>query len=204
MRIKKTYIVGALVLIAIIAIAARFFFGNKRSTDQTASAFGSIGASTDASGTTSANVATEPQQVPTDCGQPSGDTCAQYQSSAYHFSLYHSDKQVVNSYDEGGGAQTLTFQDVAGANGFQIYVLPYSDTQVSEERFKMDEPSGVRDNVRNATVGGAGGAAFYSKNTALGDTYEVWFIHGGYLYEVTTLKALEPMLNSILATWRFN
>lgn len=44
---------------------------------------------------------------------------------------------------------------------------------------------------------------FFSKNIALGDTREVWFIKNGYLYEVTTLKSLDAWLTQILQTWKF-
>jgi hypothetical protein len=200
MNIK--YIIGIVVLLAVLTGGGWYFLGNKDAQTQSAgtSAFGPIGGATQ---TISQQSSTGPDTPPSDCAQTSGDSCAEFSSSAYHFSLFHPQKQSVQTYDEGAGAQTITFQDVTDGSGFQIYVLPYTDTQVSEQRFKLDEPSGVRDSVREATVGGASGAAFYSKNAALGDTYEIWFIHGGYLYEVTTLKPLEQMLNSILATWRF-
>jgi hypothetical protein len=38
----------------------------------------------------------------------------------------------------------------------------------------------------------------------MGDTREVWFIKGGFLYEVTTYKQLDTWLAQILQTWQFN
>ena len=109
----------------------------------------------------------------------------------------------VKEYDEGAGATTITFQDVAVAQGFQIYIVPYKEAQVSEERFKQDSPLGVRDSLRTTSVDGAVGATFYGKDSFLGETYEAWFVRDGYLYEVTTLKALEAMLTTVLSTWEF-
>ena len=37
----------------------------------------------------------------------------------------------------------------------------------------------------------------------MGDTREVWFIHGGFLYEVTTYKQLDSWLAPIMQTWQF-
>jgi len=37
----------------------------------------------------------------------------------------------------------------------------------------------------------------------LGDTAEIWFVSGGYLYEVTTLKPLAGWLSQIMGTWQF-
>jgi hypothetical protein len=57
--------------------------------------------------------------------------------------------------------------------------------------------------MHDISVGGATAASFYSTDARLGDTYEVWVLHGGYLYEITTLKSLDTWLNGILATWKF-
>jgi len=131
------------------------------------------------------------------------DGWREYQNIAYRFSLLHPQGLEVKEYPEGGNALTLTFQNVKEQKGFQIFIVPYEEPQVSEERFKRDLPSGVRANLTNIIVDGATGAAFYSANTLLGETREVWFIYGGFLYEVTTLKSLEMWLDSVMQTWKF-
>jgi hypothetical protein len=45
--------------------------------------------------------------------------------------------------------------------------------------------------------------AFYGSNSAMGDTREIWFIRGGFLYEVTTYKELDTWLATIMLTWQF-
>lgn len=127
----------------------------------------------------------------------------EYTSSRYRFSLFYPQGLAVQSFNEGGGAQTVTFQNTTTVEGFQIFIVPYTEPQVTDERFKQDVPSGVRKELTNITIDGATGAAFYSTNTLLGETREVWFVHGGYLYEVTTLKPLGSWLDDILGTWRF-
>ena len=127
----------------------------------------------------------------------------EYRSAAYHFSLFYPQELSVSEHPEGGGASTVTFQNVDEAKGFQIFIVPYGEPQVSEARFKKDEPSGVRTNFSNMTVDGAVGAAFDSTDVNLGETREVWFIRGGYLYEVTTLKPLDTWLDGIMQTWQF-
>ena len=128
---------------------------------------------------------------------------SEYYSAQYRFSLFYPEKLEVKEYDEGGGASTITFQNVAAAQGFQIFVVPYHDPQVSEERFHTDVPSGVRKGVQNITIDGVAGASFYSTNLSLGETAEMWFIHGGYLFEVTTPKPLAGGLADIMQTWEF-
>lgn len=127
----------------------------------------------------------------------------EYRNVAYHFSLLYSEELSVAEHKEGGDAITVTFQTVKKARGFQIFITPYNEPQVSEERFRQDEPSGVRESLTTVAVDGALGAAFYSANSALGATREVWFVHNGFLYEVTTLKPLDDWLDGILQTWQF-
>ena len=114
----------------------------------------------------------------------------EYRNAAYHYSIFYPEELTVGENDEGGGAMTITFQNEKEVRGFQIFIVPYAEPQVSEARFKQDIPSGVRTDFSNITVDGVVGASFNSTNAMLGETREVWFIRDGFLYEVTTLKSL--------------
>lgn len=127
----------------------------------------------------------------------------EYQNTTYHFSLFYPQELIVSEHSEGGNATTITFQNIERGEGFQIFVVPYTESQISDARFKKDVPSGVRTNLTNATIDGVTAALFYSTNIALGETREIWFIHGGYLFEVTTLKSLDSWLDEIIQTWKF-
>lgn len=138
-----------------------------------------------------------------DRAAPSPETSKPYHNAEYRFSLEYPDELTVRETDEGSGAMTVTFEDAAGTRGFEIFIVPYAEDSVSDERFLHDQPSGVRNNAVATTVGGAPASAFYGFNPILGETYEVWFIHGGYLFETTTTKPLEAWLNDILGTLEF-
>jgi hypothetical protein len=127
----------------------------------------------------------------------------EYQNTTYGFSLFYPSDLSLSVSNGGGDSETIVLQDVKTVRGFQVFIVPYSGTQVTEQRFLEDEPSGVSDDLQNITVDGAAAAAFYSTDPDLGDTYEAWFIHGGYLYEVTTLKPLASWLSQIMETWQF-
>lgn len=127
----------------------------------------------------------------------------EYRSEAYHISLFYPDSLSVKGYDEGKGAATITFQDIKTAQGFQIFVVPYSSAQISRARFVQDVPSGTMNSPLNVEVGGVAATSFYSANQLLGETAEVWFLRGGLLYEVTAPKAQAAWLSGILNTWRF-
>ncbi len=126
-----------------------------------------------------------------------------YTNQQYHFALLYPPNVRLKEYQEGGGAFTAAFQDLSTNEGFEVYVTPYSDSQVTLARFNEDEPSGVLEDPTTIVVDGTPAVMFYGSNAVMGDTREVWFIKGGYLYEVTTYKELDQWLSQIMATWKF-
>ena len=127
-----------------------------------------------------------------------------YQSTDYHFSVYYPDHLSVDQQSVDGGSAVVLFKDKARSEGFQIFITPYGDQKITAERFKMDEPSGVMNSPQNITIDGAPATEFLSTNPAMGASREIWFLHGGYLYEITTPQPLDPWLLSIMQTWKFN
>jgi len=127
----------------------------------------------------------------------------EYRHLTYHFSFFYPDDLLVKEFKELGTAITITFQDSKGEKGFQIFVVPYGESQITEQRFKMDVPSGIRQEVVDVMIGEIRGIMFFSQNVAIGETREVWFIKGGFLYEVTTYKELDSWLSEIMQTWKF-
>ncbi|NCN52436.1 hypothetical protein GW943_01355 [Candidatus Parcubacteria bacterium] len=131
------------------------------------------------------------------------DGFSEYRNDRYHISLFHANGAAVEEHQEGYGAMTITVENTAKVRGYQIFVVPYGETTITEERFLADIPSGVRTDVQQESIDGIEAVSFYSQDLELGDTFEFWFIRGGYLYEVTTLKGLEPWFRERLATWKF-
>jgi len=130
-------------------------------------------------------------------------TMKDYQNTKYRFDLFYPKDLAAKEYDEGAGAATILFQNLQTVYGFQIFVTPFAGTQITQSRFEQDEPSGVRNGLKNVTVDGATGASFYSTNATLGETAEIWFIHGGYLFEVTAPRSEAQWLSDILVTWKW-
>lgn len=131
---------------------------------------------------------------------PEGFT--EYRSTRYNFSLFHPADLAVQEFDEGGGAQTIAFESEEGV-GFQIFIVPYTQSQITEERFRKDAPSGVMREPVEVLIDGARATLFFSEHALLGETREVWFIKNSFLFEVTTYKALDEWLAEIMATWKF-
>ena len=127
----------------------------------------------------------------------------EYRSGDYNFSVYYPGNIPPQKSRDRGFALTVEFQKADGEPGFQIFAAPINGTTITEERFLMDEPSGVRKDVKDVSVDGVQAVAFHGFDARIGKTYEVWFIRDGLLYEISTYKRLEPWLNKILSTWRF-
>jgi hypothetical protein len=133
--------------------------------------------------------------------QPAGTEA--YMSNAYHFSLFYPDDLSVSEKELSGSSEVILFQDEADQQGFQIFVTPYAGEKITEQRFEMDEPSGVMEDPQNVTIDGAAATEFISSNSAMGASREIWFLHGGYLYEVTAPQSLDSWLLQIMETWQF-
>lgn len=129
----------------------------------------------------------------------------EYHNDHYGFSLLYPDSLKVQEFPEEGDSMVVTFEyiDDKTVFGFQIFVVPFTEEKITDERFKTDIPSGVLEKLTGVTIDGAEGVTFYSENEILGPTAEVWFINGAYLYEVTTFKELDKWLAKIMYTWMF-
>jgi hypothetical protein len=127
----------------------------------------------------------------------------EYRNQRYGFSVFLPEKMIVRMVDEGLGAATISFEDFEAENGYQIFIVPHTETTITEERFLADVPSGVRENIVPASIHGVESVTFDSTNVLLGDTFEFWFIHYGYVYEVTTFREQKEWLLEQLATWEF-
>ena len=97
----------------------------------------------------------------------------------------------------------LGFQNQASEQGFEIFITPYNEPTITQQRFLMDEPSGVMNDPVYVLVDGVPATEFFSTNPAMGASREIWFLHGGYLYEVTTPQPLNSWLMQIMGTWQF-
>lgn len=127
----------------------------------------------------------------------------EYRSPIFRFSLFYPHDLQVWEHGQGSSDTTIVFEDPRGDKGFQIFVIPYSEDQITPEQFKKDVPSGVMKDPVDIMLDGVRATMFFSKDPILGETREVWFIKNGFLYEVTTYKALDAWLASILSTWKF-
>lgn len=128
----------------------------------------------------------------------------EYRTVSYHFSILFPEYMEVKEYGGNGDSLTVTFKEPEGEQrGFQIFATPYNDPVVGGERFTMDNPSGIYKEPQDVTIAGVRATIFYSANTQMGETREVWFIRNGMLYEVNAKRELDEWLAGHMKSWMF-
>jgi hypothetical protein len=127
----------------------------------------------------------------------------EYKNTAFRFSVDYPDTLSATEYQEQGNALTATFVNSDDTESFEIYVTPYSQSQITSTEFQLDEPSATFNNPTNVVIDGTQATMFYGSNPIMGDTREVWFIKNGFLYEVATYKSLDQWLGTIMQSWQF-
>jgi hypothetical protein len=126
-----------------------------------------------------------------------------YQNALFGFSLEHPPDIPLAYQIYEGDALTVVFQQKLGAAGFQIHVAPYTDEQISRERFLADIPSGVVAETEEIQIDSTKALLFTSVNSEIGKTREAWFIYKGRLYQITTYRELDPLLRELIKKWKF-
>lgn len=127
----------------------------------------------------------------------------EYRNAIRGFSLRYPDGLSVKEYDEGDGTYTIVFEETEGEKGFQIFVTPYLGDTITQSRIVKDIPHGKFTAPVEIVIGGGMRALAFSSTLSFGQMREVWFIHDGFLYEVTATQELDAWLADIIGTWRF-
>ncbi len=127
-----------------------------------------------------------------------------YTNNQYHFTLRYPEGLVLKEFDEGADSWTAVFQAPGEKVGFQIYITPHASDTISGEVIRRDVPSGKIEDLQEEYLRpDLLVATFWSEAPLTGRNREIWFIHGGYLYEFTAYAPAEGMLREVLQTLMF-
>lgn len=136
--------------------------------------------------------------------EPDGAGKARYANAHYGFSIVYPASLTLNEVPGGSDAMTAVFQKPGVEEGFQIFIVPYPDEQITKERIQKDLRGAPMKEVTQIVLpGNIQAVHFTSQAPVIGDSSEVWFIHGGYLFEVTTYASQDAALAAVLATLQF-
>lgn len=184
---SNTRILTAIIILAVL-LGGLYFFRGKNTTE--------INVSLSPSGSIGTSATSSAQRI-------IPDSWKEYRNDTFHFSVAHPFDIDIEEFKESIDTATILFEQQGEPVGFQVFVVPYAEKELSQARIKQDIPSGIQKNTKSVTIDGVQAISFESEDDFLGETREVWIIHNGLLYEITTSLSLDTWLQSILATWRF-
>lgn len=95
----------------------------------------------------------------------------------------------------------ITVENEKG-NGFQIFILPFDEPNpITKERIWRDMQDMEINNIKEADLDGIETIVFDGYDEALGETFEVWPVYKGRLYQITAPKGAKDLLIEVLETW---
>lgn len=133
-----------------------------------------------------------------------GSNLKNYESEIYKFSFDYPDKFIVNDVSTNGVDNKVTFESVEPGQGFQITILPFDEPgPLTEDRIKKDLPGLAILEPVKSVMNGVDVLQFNSVDESVGNTFEVWFVYSGSLYQIQTYRNFNKELLDILNSWIF-
>lgn len=157
-----------------------------------------------------ARLAQAPTSEPLAAGEPLQQKI--YENGKYSFSFGYPKELNISEFAEGGGADVILVQpsapdqrtDQRQISGFQILISPFDEPgPITKKRILKDIPDMAIADDKIISVGGESALSFKSKDESGSETLEIWFVHGGYLYQITSLPDFEKEMLKILETWNW-
>jgi hypothetical protein len=120
------------------------------------------------------------------------------------FSFSYPAEWVVTSFEDAEG-ETVLLRDRSTNGDVQLYLTPFDEAIVlTAARIKQDLPSlSVIDPLQVEIGKRVSGVYFKSVKEGIGEAQEVWFVHEGFLYQITAVKTHPKALADILASFKF-
>lgn len=134
-----------------------------------------------------------------------------YANPNFAFSFIPPTGFTVTSFDDtdqaGTSVTTVIVDDKAKSKGAQIIISPWDESPdtLTSERIKRDIPSMHITDVAVRDVANIGTVIEFTSDSADfgGKSHEAWFVAHGDLYQMSTYAENGVMIDTILATWKF-
>ena len=141
-----------------------------------------------------------------------------YIDSQYKFSFEYPKHFTATKFSEGESGNTILVQyreqseqvstsinKYPKGASFQIFIAPFDEPgPLTKERVLEDLPDLIIKNPEQRVLkNGEVALMFFSQESSIGETREIWFIHNGFLYQISTYKELDSLVAKILETWKF-
>src|SRR3989344_5540467 len=146
---------------------------------------------------------------------PADEESAVYENPDYSFSFkYPKGFNATELSDDNGdtvlvqsSASDKKSYEVEPRKGFQVYITPFDEAEtLSRERILQDLSASEVIDPKEVLIGegnAINAVIFLSTNPSFGKTREIWFVYGGFLYQVTTYEGADAFIGPILDTLEF-
>lgn len=146
-----------------------------------------------------------------------GEEYKRFTHPVYGFSIEYPKELDITAFEEDEGGETVVFHARENESvvleekvGFQIFISPFEeDSVLTLERIREDLPFATIEEPVEVIIGTKAGQnipalLFWSEDSTIGRTREVWFIHNKYLYEITSFAHMDAILADIFSTLSFS
>lgn len=107
--------------------------------------------------------------------------------------------------EAGEGEETVVLQNAE--TGIAVFIYPFDEPgPITKKRILRDVPDIKIENEIGLKIAGGSidALGFDSNERELGPTKEVWFVHGGFLYQISGAQGSGEALYIIVESWKFN
>lgn len=131
----------------------------------------------------------------------------QFRHPRLGFTLELPDGFSVGKFEEEENGMTGEITLVRGSDDvqLQIYATAFDEEgPITPERIRKDLPNLIISAPQQVVLhGGMPALVFLSENAAFGKTQEVWFVHDGFLYQLTTTAPMKKETAKIIGLLTF-
>lgn len=153
----------------------------------------------------SINILEDGTEIPIDQPPVNAEGLPTYRDDAYGFTLSYPQGYTIGKFSQGEG-DTFVIQNTEGV-GMQLVVTPFDENiTLTAERIKQDLPDLPMRDIAQTKLPSEDISAvvFKSSGGGFGDSIELWFVYGGYLYQASTYLSQLTLLENVIGTLRFN
>jgi len=129
-----------------------------------------------------------------------------YTSESYGFSFNYPKDLAVTEMRE-GSSSFITINDKSLTQGIQIMITPYGTDygEITEAAIKNDIPDILIEEAKAVEPAPEEkGLAFTSNNEDFGGrSREIWFVHDGFLYQLSTYNSMAGSMEELFGSWKF-
>ncbi len=113
--------------------------------------------------------------------------------------------KVVSTQNSAAKRGEIIVVEESEKKSFQVLITPFDEPNpITKARILRDVPDMLITEESNIImVGGIKAFGFKSEDEAVGETYEIWFVAGGNLFQISAPFSFKESLMNILVTWTF-